>query len=119
MYILDTLGQFLDLSNIGLYDDRLISVLYNKGPLTSKIQKKVIRAFKYMGLSIEISSNLKIVYFLDVTLNLSDYSYKSFSNSNAIPPYIHINSNHPTSLVKQIPDVINIRINRLSSLKWH
>ena len=42
----------------------------SNGPPTSKIQKKVVRAFKYMGLKIEISSNLKIVNFLDVNLNL-------------------------------------------------
>ena len=53
-----------------------------------------------MRLSIEISSNLKIVSFLDVTLNLSNNSYKPFSKSNAIPTYINVNSNHPTSIVK-------------------
>ena len=66
-----------------------------------------------MDLRIEISSNLKIVNFLDVTLNLRNNSYKLFSKSNAILTYINVNSNHPTSIVKQFPGVINIRINRL------
>ena len=70
-----------------------------------------------MGLRIEISSNLKTVNFLDVTLNLSNNSYKPFSKYNAIPTYIKVNSTHLTSIVKQIPDAINIRINRLSSSK--
>ena len=70
-----------------------------------------------MGLKIEISSDLKIVNFLDVTLNLNDNSYKPFSKTNAIPTYINFSSNHPTSIVKQIPNAINIRINRLSSSK--
>ena len=48
--ILDTPGRFLDLRNIGLYrDNGLISIPKSNGPLTSKIQKKVIRVFKYMG----------------------------------------------------------------------
>ena len=68
-----------------------------------------------MGLQTEINSNLKIVNFLDVTLNLSNNSYKPFSKSNGIPRYIHVNSNHPASIVKKIPDAINIRINRLLS----
>ena len=34
-----------------------------------------------MGLKIDISYNLKIVTFLDVTLNLNDNSYKPFSNT--------------------------------------
>ena len=72
IYILDKQGRFLNLKNVEIYrDDRLISTLNNNGPLKSKIQKKVIRVFKYMGLKIEISSNLKIVNFLDVTLNSS------------------------------------------------
>ena len=37
--------------------------------------------------------------------------------ANAIPTYINVSSNHPASIVKQIPNVINIRINRLSSSK--
>ena len=68
IYILDTLNRFLNLNNAGIYRDYgLISILNSKGPLTSKILKKVIRAFKYMGLKIKSSSNLKIVNFLDVT----------------------------------------------------
>ena len=53
-----------------------------------------------MGLKIEISSNFKIVNFLDVTLNLNDNSYKPFSKTNAIPTYINVSSNHPASIVK-------------------
>ena len=85
IYILDMLGRFLNLNNIGIYRDYgLISIPNNNRPLTSKIQNKVIRAFKYMGLKIKISSNLKIVSFLDVTLNLNDNSYKPFSKNTNI-----------------------------------
>ena len=70
----------VNLNNTGIYrDDGLISIPNSNGPLTSKIQKKVIRAFKYMGLKIEISLNLKIVSFLDISLNLNDNSYKPFN----------------------------------------
>ena len=68
-----------------------------------------------MGLKIEISSNLKIVNFSDVTVNLNENSYKLFSKTNVIPTCINVSSNHPESIVKQIPNAINIRINRLSS----
>ena len=118
IYILDTLGRFLNLKNVRIYrDGGLISVPNSNRPLTSKIQKKVIRAFEYIGLKIEISSNLKIVNFLDVTLNLSNNSYKPFSKSTTIPTYINVNSNHPASKIKQIPNAIDIRISRLLSSK--
>ena len=61
-----------------------------------------------------IGSNLKIVNFLDVNLNSNDNSYKPFRETNVIPTYINVNSNQPASIVKQIPNAINIRINRLS-----
>ena len=70
-----------------------------------------------MGLKREISSNLKIVNFYDVTLNLNDNSYKPFIKANTLPTYINVSSNYPTSTVKQIPNAIDIRINRLSSSK--
>ena len=63
IYILDTLERFLNLNCINIYRDELISISNSNGLLTSKMQKKVIRAFKNMGLKIEISSNLKIVNF--------------------------------------------------------
>ena len=66
-----------------------------------------------MGLKIEISSNLEIVNFLDVTLSQSNNSYKPLSKSNVIPTYINVNCNPLASIVKQIPRVINIRINRV------
>ena len=100
IYILDTLGRFLNLDNIGIYrDDRLISIPNRNGPLTSKIQKNVIRAFRYMGLKIETSSNLKIIKFLDVTPNLNNNSFKPFSKANTTPTYINVSSNHPISIV--------------------
>ena len=70
-----------------------------------------------MWLKIEISSNLKIIHFLDVTLNLTNNTYKQVSKANTTSIYINVNSNHPESLVNQIPNAISIRINRLSSSK--
>ena len=69
IYILDTLCRVLNLDNNGIYrDDGLTSIPNSNRPLISKVQKKVIRVFRFIGLKIEISSNLKkIVNFLDVT----------------------------------------------------
>ena len=61
-YILDTLGRIIDLNNI-YRDGDLISIPNSNRSLKSKIQNKVIRAFRYIGLKIEINSNLKIVNF--------------------------------------------------------
>ena len=72
-------------------------------------------------LKIEITSNLKIENFLDVTLNL-EYNNTQFKpvskkKNNNTPTYISVNSNYNRSLLKQIPNAVTLRIIRLSSFK--
>ena len=99
----------------GLYhDDGLLYIQNSNGLLSSSIQKKIIRAFRFWGFKIEISSNIKIVNFLDVTLDLSNNSYKPFIKINQNPSYINVNSNHPKNIIKQIPKAVNLRIGKLS-----
>ena len=52
--------------------------------------------------------------FLDVILNLTNSIFKPFSKNNSVPTYVNIDSNHPRSLLKQIPNAVNQRIKRLS-----
>ena len=111
IHILDILGRIVNLEQVGLYqDDGIIFIPNINGPKTSIIQK-IIWAFKLLGLRIEIASNLKIVDFLDVTLNLNNGTFKPFSKSNSTPTHVNIDSNHPKSLSKQIPNSMNQRIN--------
>ena len=75
LYVLSTLSSIVDLIQIGLYyNDGILYMPNSDGPKFSSIQKKIIRAFKFLGFKIEISSNIKKANFLDVTLNLSDKS---------------------------------------------
>ena len=79
LYILHMLNRIISSEQIGLYhDDGLIYIPNSNGPNSSIIQKKIIRAFNLLGFKIEISSNNKIVNFLDVTLDLSNNTYKPF-----------------------------------------
>ena len=116
IYILDTLGRVVNSQQVGLYrDDGIIYIPDSNGPKNSSIQKKIIRAFKLLGFRIQIASNLKIVDFLDVTLNLNNGTFKPFSKNDSAPRYINISSNHPRSVLRQIPNAVNERINKLSS----
>ena len=62
-------------------------------------------------------SNLKVEHFLDISFNFSENSFKSFHKDKQTPSYINVNSNHPRPIIRQIPNAVNIRINRLSSNK--
>ena len=60
IYILDTLGHIVNLEQVGFYrDDGIIFIPDSNGLKNSKIQKNIIRAFKLLGLRIEIATNLK------------------------------------------------------------
>ena len=113
IYILDTLSRIVNLEQVGLH--RYDGIIYI--PKTFSIEKKIIRAFKLLSLRIQIATNLKIVDFLDVTLNLNNGTFKPFSKNDSAPRYINISLNHPRSELRQIPNAVNQRINRLSSCK--
>ena len=76
---------------------------------------KIIRAFMVFGFKIEVPSNNKIVNFLDVTLNLSDNTYKPFLKTDQYPSYINVNLNHTNNIIKQVPKAVKLRINNLST----
>ena len=56
---------------------------------------------------------MKIVNYLDVTLNLNDGSYRPYKKPNEETNYIHVNSDHPPSILKQLPKSIEKRLSSL------
>ena len=60
---------------------------------------------------------MKIVNHLDVTLNLNDGSYHPYKKPNEETNYIYVNSDHPPSILKQLPKSIEKRLSSLSLSK--
>ena len=86
------------------------------GPQAEKIRIDVIKVFKQeLDLSITSEANLKIVNFLDVTLNLSTGKYQPYNKPNNDPKYIDFNSNHPPSVTQNFAESMSTRINNLLS----
>ena len=52
---------------------------------------------------------------LDVTFNITDFSYHPFNKTNNEINYIHKQSNHPPSIIKQLPLSVERRLSKLSS----
>ena len=52
---------------------------------------------------------------IDVTLNLSTGKYQPYSKLNNIPLYVHSKSNHPPSILRNMPLSINKRLTEISS----
>ena len=57
---------------------------------------------------------MKAVNFLNITLNLTTGKYQTYNKPDSNPLYINILSNHPPSIIKNLPGNISKRINNLS-----
>ena len=60
---------------------------------------------------------MKTVNYLDITLNLNDGSYRPCKKPNEETNYIHVNSDHPPSILKQLPKSIEKRLYLYHHLK--
>ena len=58
---------------------------------------------------------MKIVNYLDVTFDLNDGTCRPYQKSGNIIQYIHVKSNHPPNIIKQIPKTIEKSLSQLSS----
>ena len=115
LYLLNMIKPLLGSSNVGLYrDDGLAIVHKANGPKVDRLRKDIISLFKDEGLSITIDTNLIETDFLDISLNLNTGKYFPFKKPNNTPLYIHSKSNHPPSIIKQLPSMTNKHISRLS-----
>ena len=70
-------------------------------------------------LNITIETNLHITEYLDVTFNLKTGDYYLHRKQNNSLQYIHKQSIHPPSIIKQIPSMISKRLPDISSDKEH
>ena len=102
-FLLHQLSNKYHKKDISLYRDDGLAVFKNKSdPQAERIKKDFQKIFRENDLNIVIKCNLKIVDYLDVTLNLLNNTYKPFSKPNNEINYIHKESNHPPSIIKQI-----------------
>ena len=71
--------------------------------VTEQKKKQLCAIFKVHGLQIVIEANHKKVNFLDITLDLSSGVYQPYTKPNANIKYVHIQSNHPPRIKKNLP----------------
>ena len=96
--------RLLDKRHVGIYrDDGLAAVLNANGPQMDKLRKNIMSIFKNEGLSITIETNLSQTDFFS--------PYRKPGND---PLYVNIKSNHPSSVLRAIPEMITMRIRERS-----
>ena len=117
-YMLNLLTKSYNKNDFGLNRDDGLAVLKTKSePQSEKVKKNIQKIFKEHGLDIIIKCNMKLVNYLDVTFNLNDGTYKPYTKPNNKIKYIERNSNHPPSVIPQIP--LSIESTRLSTLYFN
>ena len=115
LYILHKITPLFGNGNTGLYRDDGLAIMRGSGPECDKKRKELIKLFKYEGLNITVESNITRTNFLDVTLDLVTEQYQPFRKPNDTPCYVHVDSNHPPQVIKQLPKMIEKRLSDLSS----
>ena len=115
LYLLSQIESKFEDANIGLYRDDGLAIFSNLTPSNAeRVKKALVKIFKENGLDITVDANLKIVNFLDVTLNLVNKTFYPYCKPNNTPLYINKQSNHPHQIIKNLPEMINRRICEIS-----
>jgi len=101
--------------NFGLYRDDGLGFTTNLPPSQlERTKKSIVQLFNSNGLKITIDMNLKQVNFLDVSMNLETDRFWPYRKPNDEPLYINKSSNHPPSVLKELPKMIEKRVSELS-----
>lgn len=87
--------------NIGLYCDDGLAVMNKTSRQTELIKKEICKIFKEnLKITIETQLNLKTGNFLDISTHLKSETYQPYMKPNSKPLYIHLESNHPPTILK-------------------
>ena len=103
--------------NISLYRDDGLAAFNGTPQEIEKIKKGICKVFRDNDLKITVEANTTKVNFLDVTLDLKSGKYYPYTKEGNIPLYVHTKSNHPPTILKNIPESINKRLSEISSDK--
>ena len=118
LFLLNNLSQILPKDSYVLYRNDGLLIIKRRSKRIIEQTGKCIRAvFSEQNLKIKIESDSCKTDFLDVSLDLQNETYYPHRKCNAKEMYININSNHPPSVKKELPNMIQNRLSALSKNK--
>ena len=101
--------------NVGIYRDDGLAVTSSTPRQNENMSKEIAKIFKKFDLNITSEANSKRVDFLDVIFDLEQETYEAYNKPQNVPQYVHIQSNHPPSVIRNIPASVNKRLSKISS----
>ena len=115
--MLSQLTEVVPKGFIGLYRDDGLAASPARPRQVEMLKKKICKIFSAHNLKVTIEANLKVVNFLDITLDLEREIYLPYMKENHTPVYVDVQSNHPPLVLKNIPLGVNRRLSKLSANK--
>ena len=112
MFLISRLDHIRDLF-ILIYRDDVLAATRRTKRQQGEVREDMIVVFNENGWSITISTDLRKVDFLDVTLDLREGTYKPLKTAVDRPLYVHLKSNQPTQVIKNIPRGFERRLSML------
>ena len=101
--------------DLGLYRDDLLGATRLTGRPLEKMRQKITTIFNENGLKVIGTVGLEATDFLDIFLDLRAGTYRSFVKDGDQPTYVHSQSNHPPTVLKNIGPGVNRRISLLNA----
>ena len=101
----------------GIYRDDGLSACDLPAREVENLKKKMCEVFRKHKLEITIEANKKRVEFLDVYFDLEKEEFGPYRKPGDNPVYVSSESNHPRSILNNIPVGINKRLCRISASK--
>ena len=118
LYLLQQLSRkvFFEKGVFGLYrDDGLAVTRFPDRVNEFHLKPLLINVFHEANLKITVNINLVRTDFLDLDLDLANETHSEWRKAGDQPQYIHTRSNHPPTIIKQIPTMVAKRLSKLSS----
>ena len=100
---------------VGLYRDDGLAVSCASRRQNENISKEIAAIFSRFNLKITSEANAKRVDFLDLVFDLDEETFEPYNKPQNTPQYVHRLSNHPPSILKNIPANVNKRLSSISS----
>ena len=118
LYALSKLRYLYNYKDIGLYrDDGLAIISRKSNQELERLKKNTIKIFNELGFKITIDIGATKCNFLDISLDTANNTFKPYQKENSSTNYINKYSNHPSIIKKNLPKMIEKRLNRLSKTK--
>ena len=78
------------------------------------MKKKLHEYAKKIGLNFVIEGPMKRTDFLDIAFDMQNGTYAPFRKKNNEVKYVHTESNHPKTILRQIPKMVSKRLSNRS-----